>query len=88
MAWPSEEHSSGRPCRRSPLYDVLKASGAVFGDLRAALYDSSSRPFLRNYILGLGGRSYKTSDFCAAMRESVEIGSEPCDHPSWIGLNR
>ena len=22
MAWPSEEHKSGRPCRRSPLYDL------------------------------------------------------------------
>ncbi|MEL6314196.1 MAG: FAD-dependent oxidoreductase, partial [Pseudomonadota bacterium] len=32
MAWPSEEHSSGRPCRRSPLYDTLKAKGAVFGE--------------------------------------------------------
>lgn len=32
MAWPSEEHDSGRPCRRSPLYDTLLASGAVFGE--------------------------------------------------------
>ena len=32
MAWPSEEHHSGRPLRRSPLYDRLKASGAVFGE--------------------------------------------------------
>lgn len=32
MAWPSEEHESGRPCRRSPLYDKLKSSGAVFGE--------------------------------------------------------
>ena len=32
MAWPSEEHDSGRPCRRSPLYDTLNASGAVFGE--------------------------------------------------------
>ncbi|MGB0843828.1 MAG: GcvT family protein [Alphaproteobacteria bacterium] len=32
MAWPSEEHESGRPCRRSPLYDQLKNSGAVFGE--------------------------------------------------------
>ena len=23
MAWPFEEHSSGRPCRKSPLYDKL-----------------------------------------------------------------
>ena len=32
MAWPSEEHDSGRPCRRSPLYDTLKSSGAVLGE--------------------------------------------------------
>jgi pyruvate ferredoxin oxidoreductase alpha subunit len=63
-------------------------SGALFGDTRAALYECSSRPSLRNYILGLGGRSYKTSDFSGAIRESVEVGSEPCNDPSWIGLNR
>jgi 4-methylaminobutanoate oxidase (formaldehyde-forming) len=32
IAWPSEEHQSGRPLRRSPLYDRLKAQGAVFGE--------------------------------------------------------
>ncbi|MBB3769904.1 4-methylaminobutanoate oxidase (formaldehyde-forming) [Angulomicrobium tetraedrale] len=32
MAWPAEEHASGRPLRRSPLYDRLKAAGAVFGE--------------------------------------------------------
>ena len=32
MAWPSEEHATGRPCRRSPLYDFLRSSGAVFGE--------------------------------------------------------
>lgn len=32
MAWPSEEHDSGRPLRRSPLYDRLKAAGGVFGE--------------------------------------------------------
>lgn len=32
MAWPSEEHDSGRPCRKSPLYDTLKDAGAVFGE--------------------------------------------------------
>jgi 4-methylaminobutanoate oxidase (formaldehyde-forming) len=32
MAWPSEEHDSGRPCRRSPLYGALPASGAAFGE--------------------------------------------------------
>lgn len=32
MAWPSEEHRSARPCRKSPLYEMLKADGAVFGE--------------------------------------------------------
>ncbi len=32
MAWPHEEHASGRPARRSPLYDRLTAKGACFGE--------------------------------------------------------
>ncbi|MEX0302449.1 MAG: FAD-dependent oxidoreductase [Leisingera sp.] len=32
MAWPHEEHDSGRPCRKSPLYDTLKEQGACFGE--------------------------------------------------------
>ncbi len=31
LGWPHEEHSSARPGRRSPLYEILKAKGAVFG---------------------------------------------------------
>jgi 4-methylaminobutanoate oxidase (formaldehyde-forming) len=32
MAWPSEEYSSARPARKSPLYELLRADGAVFGE--------------------------------------------------------
>lgn len=32
ISWPGEEHSSGRPCRRSPLYQRLKDRGACFGE--------------------------------------------------------
>ncbi len=32
MGWPFEEHKSGRPCRKSPLYEVLKSQGACFGE--------------------------------------------------------
>jgi len=32
IAWPNEEYCSGRPLRRSPLYDRLKAIGACFGE--------------------------------------------------------
>jgi 4-methylaminobutanoate oxidase (formaldehyde-forming) len=32
MAWPHEENESGRPCRKSPLYELLKSQGACFGE--------------------------------------------------------
>ncbi len=32
MSWPFEEHDSGRPLRRSPLYGRLSNSGACFGE--------------------------------------------------------
>lgn len=32
IAWPGEEFTSGRPLRRSPLYDRLNARGACFGE--------------------------------------------------------
>lgn len=32
LAFPYEEHDSGRPCRKSPLYEKLKAQGACFGE--------------------------------------------------------
>ncbi len=32
MAWPHEEHASGRPAKVSPLYSDLKAQGACFGE--------------------------------------------------------
>ena len=32
IAWPFEEYTSGRPLRRSPLYDRLKSQGGVFGE--------------------------------------------------------
>ena len=32
MAWPHEEHESGRPNRVSPIYETLKAQGACFGE--------------------------------------------------------
>ncbi len=63
-------------------------SGALCADLQAALYSCASRPLVRNYILGLGGRSYKSSDFYDAIRESVAHEPTPGGHLGWIGLNR
>jgi 4-methylaminobutanoate oxidase (formaldehyde-forming) len=32
ISWPGEEHQSGRPARRSPLYERLRRAGACFGE--------------------------------------------------------
>ncbi len=32
ISWPGEEHQSGRPYRRSPLYERLQTAGACFGE--------------------------------------------------------
>ncbi|WP_114284058.1 GcvT family protein [Candidatus Halocynthiibacter alkanivorans] len=32
MGWPHEENTSARPCRKSPLYEILKDQGACFGE--------------------------------------------------------
>ncbi|CAN7606104.1 GcvT family protein [Rhizobium sp. LjRoot254] len=32
LAWPFEENMSGRPVRKSPLYDKLRGQGACFGE--------------------------------------------------------
>jgi sarcosine dehydrogenase len=32
IGWPYEEHESGRPLRRSPLYDTLRSAGGCFGE--------------------------------------------------------
>ena len=36
--------------------------GAVFHEVRHALYDEQQRPPIINYIYGLGGRDYKPSE--------------------------
>ena len=63
-------------------------TGALCADLQAALYPCAAQPLVSNYILGLGGRSYKGSDFYTAIRDSVARGSERFDNPGWIGLGR
>jgi pyruvate ferredoxin oxidoreductase alpha subunit len=63
-------------------------SGALCADLQAALYPCAAQPRVWNYILGLGGRSYKSADFYDAIRDSVGRGAGSFDNPGWIGLGR
>jgi pyruvate/2-oxoacid:ferredoxin oxidoreductase alpha subunit len=60
--------------------------GALCSDIKAALYQCDQRPFVRNYIVGLGGRDIRTADLLAAFRSSCTATGYETDAPEWIGL--
>jgi len=60
--------------------------GALCGDIKAALYQCGSRPFVRNYIVGLGGRDIRTVDLLAAFRDACTAPAHKTDALEWIGL--
>ena len=60
--------------------------GPLFADIKSALYAAEDRPFLHNYILGLGGREIKTADLAEALRRSATPSAETPKDPEWIGL--
>jgi pyruvate ferredoxin oxidoreductase alpha subunit len=60
--------------------------GALYTDIQAALYQSDHRPFIHNYILGLGGREIKTEHLKEALQQSCTEKIAPEDMPQWIGL--
>ncbi|PLX80596.1 MAG: pyruvate ferredoxin oxidoreductase [Desulfuromonas sp.] len=64
--------------------------GALFADLKSALYPFPARPTLHNFITGLGGREIRTEDLYQAVKTSCEPGNqsspEQTDTPQWIGL--
>ena len=60
--------------------------GALYADIKAALYNSQDRPIVHNYILGLGGREIKTQHLIDALTESCSSPETFGDTPRWIGL--
>jgi len=64
--------------------------GALYADLKSALYPYPARPALQNYIVGLGGRDIRTEDLYRTMQTACRQGSqgrpEDRDTPQWIGL--
>ena len=60
--------------------------GALFSDIKSALYSSPSQPFVHNYILGLGGRQIKTQDLVRAVQDSCSGELTEEDSPQWLGL--
>lgn len=60
--------------------------GALYADIKAALYSSDKKPLVHNYILGLGGREIKTQQLLDALTESCTSPGTFEDTPRWIGL--
>ncbi|MEZ5826309.1 MAG: FAD-dependent oxidoreductase [Geminicoccaceae bacterium] len=103
MAWPSEEHESGRPCRKSPLYDRLKAKRAVFGEKLGwerpnwyAPADEEARDiytFARPNWHGPVGREHRACREAAALFDQTSFARFTLKGPdaeaalSWIAAN-
>ena len=61
--------------------------GALCSDIKSALYrHAGGRPFVVNYILGLGGREITTQDLCEALRASCSPDGDAGEETRWIGL--
>jgi pyruvate/2-oxoacid:ferredoxin oxidoreductase alpha subunit len=62
--------------------------GPLCADIKSALYPQRQRPFIHNYILGLGGREILNADLADAIRRSCRDYDRIGDDLQWIGLNR
>ncbi|WP_163337778.1 pyruvate ferredoxin oxidoreductase [Desulfopila sp. IMCC35008] len=61
--------------------------GPLYADIKSALYSCETRPLIKNYILGLGGREIKTQQLVDALTETCLSPESIEDSPSWIGLH-
>ncbi len=60
--------------------------GPLYSDIKSAIYDNENRPFVHNYVLGLGGREIKTGDLAGVLRNSCTENMSRTEEPGWIGL--
>jgi pyruvate/2-oxoacid:ferredoxin oxidoreductase alpha subunit len=61
--------------------------GATCSEIKSALYGSSSRAIIRNFIVGLGGRDVKAREMVDVVNRSllsVNEGSPNREYPEWI----
>ena len=80
MPWPQREAESGRPFRRSPLYDRLKARGAWFGNKmgwdRPNWFAGAGRTPEMQYGWGRGAWFEAVAAEHKATREAVTVADE------------
>jgi pyruvate/2-oxoacid:ferredoxin oxidoreductase alpha subunit len=64
--------------------------GPLCADIKSVLYEhgfgGANKPFVNNYILGLGGREIKTRDLLEALRTSCKRSAAKFQATKWIGL--
>jgi pyruvate/2-oxoacid:ferredoxin oxidoreductase alpha subunit len=63
------------------------SEGATCSEIKAALYGSSARAVMRNFIVGLGGRDVKAREMVDAVNRSllsVKEGDLNREYPEWI----
>jgi len=60
--------------------------GPLCSDIKSAIYNCKNRPFVHNFILGLGGREIKTQDLYNALKNSCTGDPSRDKEPGWIGL--
>lgn len=60
--------------------------GALYADIKSALYPCRERPLMQNFILGLGGREIKTAMLYETVRAACDHSPQQDDHPTWLGL--
>lgn len=62
--------------------------GPLFSELRAAMYDSETRPLITNYIYGLGGRDINPRQIEQMIRElaSVKEAGELNQYVNYLGV--
>ncbi len=77
MPWPNRELESARPFRRTPLYDRLAASGAVFGSKmgweRANFFAAPAEPRTIDYSFGRQNWFKRVGEEHRAAREAVAL---------------
>jgi 4-methylaminobutanoate oxidase (formaldehyde-forming) len=77
MPWPNRELESARPFRRSPLYDRLAASGAVFGSKmgweRANFFAAPGEPHTIRYSFGRQNWFDRVGEEHRAARKAVAL---------------
>jgi len=63
------------------------SEGATCSEIKSALYGSSVKAVIRNFIVGLGGRDVKARELADAVRKSLpllETGILNTEYPEWI----